>query len=83
MLIAGNREKPLATDTVTCHYHGKLIDGTVFDSSVQRGTPASFPLNRVIKRWTEALQLMPTGSIWRLFIPPHLGYGDRPGKCCH
>nr|WP_287100646.1 FKBP-type peptidyl-prolyl cis-trans isomerase [Hydrotalea sp. AMD] len=59
------------------------MDGTVFDSSVQRGTPASFPLNRVIKRWTEALQLMPTGSIWRLFIPPHLGYGDRPGKCCH
>ncbi|MFZ5978604.1 FKBP-type peptidyl-prolyl cis-trans isomerase [Hydrotalea sp.] len=53
------------------------MDGTVFDSSVQRGTPASFPLNRVIKRWTEALPLMPTGSKWGLFIPPHLGYGDR------
>ncbi|HWJ28000.1 MAG TPA: FKBP-type peptidyl-prolyl cis-trans isomerase [Flavisolibacter sp.] len=73
----GNGPKPTATSNVTCHYHGTLIDGTVFDSSVQRGRPATFPLNRVIKGWTEGLQLMPTGSKWRFFIPPHLGYGDR------
>ncbi|WP_298390292.1 FKBP-type peptidyl-prolyl cis-trans isomerase [Hydrotalea sp.] len=77
ILTAGHGEKPLATDTVTCHYHGTLIDGTVFDSSVQRDTPAVFPLNQVIKGWTEALQLMPAGSKWRLFIPPHLAYGER------
>lgn len=73
----GNGPKPGPTDTVTCHYHGTLIDGRVFDSSVLRGTPASFPLNRVIAGWTEALQLMPGGSKWRLFIPPNLAYGDR------
>ena len=73
----GNGPKPTAKSNVTCHYHGTLIDGTVFDSSVQRGRPATFPLNRVIKGWTEGLQLMPTGSKWRFFIPPHLGYGDR------
>lgn len=77
ILVAGAGEKPLAHHEVTCHYHGTLIDGTVFDSSVQRGRPASFPLNMVIKGWTEGLQLMPTGSKWRFFIPPHLGYGDR------
>jgi FKBP-type peptidyl-prolyl cis-trans isomerase FklB len=77
VLIAGEGEKPWATNTVTCHYHGTLIDGTVFDSSVQRGQPASFPLNMVIKGWTEGLQLMPMGSKYRFFIPPHLGYGDR------
>lgn len=77
ILVAGAGEKPLAHNEVTCHYHGTLIDGTVFDSSVQRGRPASFPLNMVIKGWTEGLQLMPTGSKWRFFIPPHLGYGDR------
>ncbi|RTL47511.1 MAG: FKBP-type peptidyl-prolyl cis-trans isomerase [Sphingobacteriales bacterium] len=77
ILTEGHGEKPLATDTVTCHYHGTLIDGTIFDSSVQRSTPAVFPLNRVIKGWTEALQLMPVGSKWRLFIPPHLAYGER------
>jgi FKBP-type peptidyl-prolyl cis-trans isomerase FklB len=54
-----------------------MIDGSVFDSSVQRGSPAKFPLNRVISGWTEGLQLMPTGSKWRFFIPPHLAYGDR------
>jgi FKBP-type peptidyl-prolyl cis-trans isomerase FklB len=62
---------------VRCHYHGTLIDGKVFDSSVQRGQPASFPLNRVIPGWTEALQLMGVGSKWKLFLPPNLAYGDR------
>lgn len=73
----GSGAKPTATDKVTCHYHGTLIDGTVFDSSVHRGQPATFPLNMVIKGWTEGLQLMPAGSKWRFFIPPHLAYGDR------
>ena len=73
----GNGPKPLATNKVTCHYHGMLIDGTVFDSSVNRGQPATFPLNMVIKGWTEALQLMSVGSKWRLFLPPQLAYGDR------
>jgi FKBP-type peptidyl-prolyl cis-trans isomerase FklB len=77
ILAEGTGEKPKAHNEVTCHYHGTLIDGTVFDSSVQRGKPASFPLNMVIKGWTEGLQLMPTGSKWRFYIPPHLGYGDR------
>lgn len=73
----GDGAKPAANNTVTCHYHGTLINGTIFDSSVQRGRPASFPLNMVIKGWTEGLQLMSVGSKWRFFIPPHLGYGDR------
>ncbi len=73
----GEGEKPKATNTVTCHYHGTLINGTIFDSSVQRGTPASFPLNMVIKGWTEGLQLMPAGSKFRFYIHPTLGYGDR------
>jgi len=77
VITEGTGIKPLATNKVTCHYHGTLIDGTVFDSSVKRGQPATFPLNAVIKGWTEGLQLMPTGSKWRFFIPPHLGYGDR------
>ncbi len=77
IMTAGDGPKPAATDTVTCHYHGTLIDGTVFDSSVQRGQPASFPLNMVIPGWTEAVQLMPTGSKWKLFLAPHLAYGDR------
>lgn len=77
VLLMGDGEKPWPIHTVTCHYHGTLIDGTVFDSSVQRGTPASFPLNRVISGWTEGLQLMPSGSKFRFFIPPHLAYGDR------
>jgi len=77
ILQEGNGEKPSPTSTVTCHYHGTTIDGKVFDSSVQRGQPASFPLDRVIKGWTEAVQLMPIGSKWRLFIPSHLAYGDR------
>lgn len=73
----GSGARPGPTDKVTCHYHGTLINGTVFDSSVQRGQPASFPLNMVIKGWTEALQLMPLGSKWRLFLPADLAYGDR------
>ncbi len=77
VLTEGTGNKPLATNKVTCHYHGTLIDGTVFDSSVNRGQPATFPLNAVIKGWTEGLQLMPTGSKWRFFIPADLGYGDR------
>jgi len=75
ILKEGDGAKPSATDTVSCHYHGTLIDGTVFDSSVQRGTPASFGVNQVIKGWVEALQLMPVGSKWRLFIPSDLAYG--------
>ena len=77
IITEGAGEKPTAKSNVTCHYHGTLITGEVFDSSVQRGQPATFPLAMVIKGWTEGLQLMPTGSKWRFFIPPHLGYGDR------
>lgn len=73
----GTGEKPKETDKVTTHYHGTLIDGTVFDSSVERGQPASFPVNGVIRGWVEALQLMKTGSKWKLFIPADLAYGER------
>ena len=75
IITQGTGEKPLASNQVTCHYHGTLIDGTIFDSSVQRGQPATFPLSAVIKGWTEGLQLMPTGSKWKFFIPPHLEIG--------
>src|ERR1700694_2987117 len=77
VITQGEGAKPKATNKVTCHYHGTLIDGTVFDSSVKRGQPATFPLNRVIKGWTEGLQLMAVGSKWRFFIPPQLAYGER------
>lgn len=77
VLTMGDGPKPTATQTVKCHYHGTLIDGRVFDSSVQRKQPASFPLNQVIMGWTQAVQLMPVGSKWRLYLPPHLAYGDR------
>lgn len=77
VLREGSGEKPGPASTVKCHYHGTLIDGTIFDSSVQRGTPAKFPLNMVIKGWTEGLQLMSEGSKWRFFIPADLGYGNR------
>lgn len=75
ILKEGNGPKPTATDQVKCHYHGTLIDGTVFDSSVERGQPATFGVNQVIPGWVEALQLMPVGSKWKLFIPSNLAYG--------
>lgn len=77
VLVEGKGEKPSASSTVRVHYHGMLIDSTVFDSSVARGEPAEFPVNGVIAGWTEALQLMPVGSKWRLFIPHDLAYGER------
>lgn len=77
VLKVGNGAVPTADKQVKCHYHGTLIDGTIFDSSVQRGKPAVFPVSGVIKGWVEALQLMPVGSKWRLFIPPHLAYGKQ------
>lgn len=76
ILEEGTGKKPSIHDRVKCHYHGTLIDGTVFDSSKQRGTPAVFPVNGVIQGWVEALQLMREGSKWRLFIPPLLAYGE-------
>jgi FKBP-type peptidyl-prolyl cis-trans isomerase FklB len=77
ILTAGTGPKPAATDSVVCNYRGTLIDGKEFDSSYKRGQPATFPVNGVIKGWTEALQLMPVGSKWQLFIPPDLAYGER------
>jgi FKBP-type peptidyl-prolyl cis-trans isomerase FklB len=77
ILQPGSGEKPGAESVVSTHYHGTLIDGTVFDSSVERGQPAQFPVNRVISGWTEALQMMPTGSKWRLYIPHNLAYGPQ------
>jgi len=76
ILIEGAGKKPKATDKVKCHYHGTLIDGTVFDSSVERGQPAVFGVNQVIQGWIEALQLMPVGSKWRLYLPSELAYGE-------
>jgi FKBP-type peptidyl-prolyl cis-trans isomerase FklB len=76
ILLEGNGPKPALTDTVVCNYRGTLLDGTEFDSSYKRGQPATFPVNGVIKGWTEALQLMPVGSKWQLFIPPDLAYGN-------
>jgi FKBP-type peptidyl-prolyl cis-trans isomerase FklB len=73
----GTGPKPTAEDKVTTHYHGTLIDGKVFDSSVDRGQPVTFAVNGVIPGWTEALQLMPVGSKWKLFIPSNLAYGER------
>jgi FKBP-type peptidyl-prolyl cis-trans isomerase FklB len=76
ILTEGTGPKPAAADTVVCNYRGTLINGTEFDSSYKRGQPLSIQVNRVIKGWTEALQLMPVGSKWQLFIPSDLGYGD-------
>lgn len=77
ILSSNNKNKPKETDTVTVHYHGTLIDGTVFDSSIDRGETISFPLNMVIPGWTEALQLMNVGDKWKLTIPSKLAYGER------
>jgi FKBP-type peptidyl-prolyl cis-trans isomerase FklB len=77
ILKEGDGPKPTASDKVECHYHGTLINGTVFDSSVQRGQPATFGVSQVIAGWVEALQLMPVGSKWRLFIPSGLAYGSQ------
>ena len=77
VLVEGKGALPKASDTVECHYKGTLIDGTVFDSSYQRGKPASFQVGGVIQGWVEALQMMKVGSKWELFIPSDLAYGDR------
>ncbi|MDP4584862.1 MAG: FKBP-type peptidyl-prolyl cis-trans isomerase [Verrucomicrobiales bacterium] len=77
VINAGDGAKPKDTDEVTVHYHGTLIDGTVFDSSVERGEPATFPLNRVIPGWTEGVQLMPQGAKYKFFIPYDLAYAER------
>ncbi len=78
ILKAGDGPKPTASDQVVCNYRGTLINGTEFDSSYKRGQPATFGVGQVIKGWTEALQLMPVGSKWQLFIPSSLAYGERP-----
>ena len=77
VLKAGEGPKPQPSDKVTVHYHGTLLDGTVFDSSVDRGQPATFGVTQVIQGWVEGLQLMPQGAKWRLFIPYNLAYGER------
>jgi FKBP-type peptidyl-prolyl cis-trans isomerase FklB len=77
ILTAGTGPKPSTSDSVVCNYRGTLINGTEFDSSYKRGQPATFPVTGVIKGWTEALQLMPVGSKWQLFVPADLAYGDR------
>ena len=77
VLVKGKGPKPKATDTVEVHYHGTLTDGTVFDSSVERGEPAVFPVGGVIKGWVEALQLMSVGDKWKLYVAPDLAYGPR------
>ncbi|MCE3053038.1 FKBP-type peptidyl-prolyl cis-trans isomerase, partial [Vibrio cholerae] len=77
VLVEGNGAIPTADKSVRVHYHGQLVDGTVFDSSVSRGQPAEFPVTGVIRGWVEALQLMPVGSKWKLYIPQDLAYGER------
>jgi FKBP-type peptidyl-prolyl cis-trans isomerase FklB len=77
VLTTGDGDKPTLNATVRTHYHGTLIDGTVFDSSVNRGEPAEFPVSGVIAGWTEALQEMPVGAKWRLYVPHQLAYGER------
>jgi FKBP-type peptidyl-prolyl cis-trans isomerase FklB len=77
VLQAGSGPKPAATDTVVCNYRGTLLDGTEFDSSIKRGQPVTLTVGQVIKGWTEALQLMPVGSKWQIYLPPALAYGDR------
>lgn len=80
ILTAGNGPKPKASDTVKCHYEGRLINGTVFDSSIRRNEPAEFPVSGVIAGWVEALQLMPVGSKWQLYIPSELAYGTHGAR---
>jgi FKBP-type peptidyl-prolyl cis-trans isomerase FklB len=77
IIVVGTGDKPQRSSTVSTHYHGTFIDGRVFDSSVQRDEPASFPVDGVISGWTEALQLMSVGSKWRLFVPSQLAYGEQ------
>lgn len=77
VITMGSGARPSRSATVRTHYHGTLVDGTVFDSSYRRGEPAEFPVGGVIAGWTEALQMMPVGSKWRLFLPPELAYGER------
>jgi FKBP-type peptidyl-prolyl cis-trans isomerase len=77
ILKTGEGKKPTLTDTVVCHYRGTLLDGTEFDSSYKRNQPATFAVKALIKGWTEALQLMPVGSKWQLFVPAGLAYGDK------
>lgn len=77
IITEGTGKSPIDTDIVKCHYHGTLIDGTVFESSVEKGEPAEFPLNRVIKGWTEGLQLMKEGAKYKFYIPTELAYGQR------
>jgi FKBP-type peptidyl-prolyl cis-trans isomerase len=77
VMVQGDGPKPGPTSKVTTHYHGTTINGTIFDSSVQRGQPLSFGLNQVISGWTEGLQLMPVGSKYKFFIPHNLAYGER------
>lgn len=79
IITEGTGAKPSPESTVEVHYHGTLIDGTVFDSSVDRGEPATFPVNAVIQGWTEALQLMPVGSKWKLYLPSAIAYGEQGG----
>ena len=79
VITKGKGPLPSLEDKVEVHYTGTLVNGDVFDSSVERGKPAVFPLKGVIKGWTEALQLMPVGSKWMLYVPPHLGYGEQGG----
>lgn len=76
VLVEGTGATPTKRDSVVCHYEGTLIDGTVFDSSIKRNRPATFPVSGVIEGWTRALLLMPVGSKWRLFLPPNLAYGE-------
>ena len=77
VLTEGDGAIPIATDTVKCHYHGTLMDGTIFDSSVERGQPATLGVTQVIKVWVEALQLMSVGSKWKLYVPSNLAYGEQ------
>lgn len=77
IIESGEGKTPKLTSKVLAHYHGTLVNGDVFDSSVERGEPAKFPVNRLIAGWTEALQMMKEGDVWQLVVPPHLAYGDR------